>query len=69
MCVLCAKSLQSCPTLRPARPLCPWGFSGQEYWSGSLCPPLGDLTDPGIEPATLESPELTGRFFATSATS
>ena len=24
-------------------------FSRQEYWSGFLCPPLGDLPDPGIE--------------------
>ena len=24
------------------------GFSRQEYWSGLPCPPLGDLTDPGI---------------------
>ena len=23
------------------------GFSRQEYWSGLLCPPLGDLPDPG----------------------
>ena len=30
--------------------LCPWGFSRQEYWSGLLCPPPGDLPNPGIEP-------------------
>ena len=66
MCVMCAKSLQSWPTLGPARLLCPWGFSRQEYWSGSPCPPPGDLTDPGIEPLSLESPALTGRFFTTS---
>ena len=29
------------------------GFSRQEYWSGLPCPPSGDLTDPGIEPAFL----------------
>ena len=23
------------------------GFSGQEYWSGLPCPPLGDIPDPG----------------------
>ena len=28
---------------------CPWGFSRQEYWSGLLCPPLGDLPNPGIK--------------------
>ena len=27
------------------------GFSRQEYWSGSPCPPPGGLPDPGIEPA------------------
>ena len=25
------------------------GFSRQESWSGLLCPPPGDLPDPGIE--------------------
>ena len=25
------------------------GFSRQEYWSGWLCPPPGDLPNPGIE--------------------
>ena len=27
--------------LQPARLLCPWGFSSQEYWSGLPCPPRG----------------------------
>ena len=26
------------------------GFSRQEYWSGLLCPPPGDLPNPGIKP-------------------
>ena len=57
--VLCLEA-QLCPTLRPrglwpARFLCPWGFSRQEYWSGLPCPPLGDLPNPGIE---LRSPSL-----------
>ena len=38
------------------------GFSRQEYWSGLPFPPLGDLPDPRIEPA---SPVLAGRFFTT----
>ena len=29
------------------------GFSRQEYWSGLLCPPPGDLPDPGIKPVSL----------------
>ena len=41
------------------------GFSRQEYWSGLPFPPLGDLPDPGIEPASLASPVLAGRFFGT----
>ena len=33
------------------------GFSRQEYWSGLLCPPPGELPDSGIK---LLSPALTG---------
>ena len=36
--------------LQPARPLCPWGCSRQECWSGLPFPPLEDLPNPGIEP-------------------
>ena len=39
------------------------GFSRKEYWSGLLCPPPGDLPDPGIEPVSLASPALTDGFF------
>ena len=58
---------KSCPTL-----MTPWtvacqaslsmGFSRQEYWTGLPFPPPGDLFDPGIEPASLASPALAGRF-------
>ena len=68
-----AESLQLCLTLCD-----PWtvahqapltmGFSRQEYWNGLLLPPPGDLPDPGIEPASLTSPALAGRFFTTSTT-
>ena len=44
------------------------GFSRQEYCSGLPCPCPGDLPNPGIEPASLISPALAGRFFTTSAT-
>ena len=44
------------------------GLSRLEYWSGFPCPPLGDLPNLGIEPASLRSPALAGRFFATSTT-
>ena len=44
------------------------GFSRQEYWSGLLCPPPGDLPNPGIGPTSLRSPALAGKFFTTNAT-
>ena len=60
---------QSCPTLAS-----PWavahqaplhlGFSRQEYWSGVSFPTSGDLPDPGIEPTSLVSASLAGRFLA-----
>ena len=43
-------------------------FSRQEYESGLQLPSQGDLHDPGIEPSSLESPTLAGRFFTTSTT-
>ena len=42
------------------------GFSGQEYWRGLPYPPPGDLSDPGMEPASLMSPALAGGFFTTT---
>ena len=36
--------------LRPARLLCPWGFSRQEQWSALQFPFPGDLPDPGVKP-------------------
>ena len=44
------------------------GSSSQEYWSGLLCPPPGDLPYPGIKPTSLMSPVLAGGFFTTSPT-
>ena len=43
-------------------------FSRQQYWGGVLCPPPRDLSNPGIEPASLTSPALAGGSFTTSAT-
>ena len=65
MCVLRHVQLFVAPwtvTCQPPRSL---GFSRQEYWSGLLSPAPGDLSDPRTE---LESPELAGGFFLTSAT-
>ena len=51
---MCATSLQLCPTLNnpvdcslPGSSL--HGILQEEYWSGLLCPPPGDLSNPGIE--------------------
>ena len=46
----------------------PMGLSWQEYWSGLLFSPPGDLPGPGMEPVSLVSPALVGGFFITSAT-
>ena len=40
-------------------------FSCQEYGSGLPFPSPGDLPDSGIEPVSLVSPALAGRFFTT----
>ena len=40
-------------------------FPRQEYWSGLAFLSPGDLPDPGIEPVSLMSLALAGRFFTT----
>ena len=45
------------------------GVSWQEYWNGLPCPPSGDVAHQGIEPMSLKSPALVGRFFTTRITS
>ena len=52
-----AKSLQLCltfATLWTVARQAPLSmrFSRQEYWSGLLCPPPGDLHDSGIKPVS-----------------
>ena len=46
-------------------PLC-MEFSRQEYWSGLPFPTPGDLPNPEIEPMSVVSPVLAGRFFTMS---
>ena len=41
------------------------GFSRQEYRSWLLCPPAGDLPNPGIELESPVSPALAGSFYTT----
>ena len=55
---VCAKWLQSCPTLCDPRTVARQAplsmrFSRQEYWSGLLCSPPGDLPSPGSKPCIL----------------
>ena len=55
---MCVQLLQSCLTLCDPMDFCSPGSSvhgilQQEYWSGLLCPPPGDFSDPGIEPKSL----------------
>ena len=55
---VCAKSLQSCPTLYNPRTVAHQAplsmqFSRQEHWSSLLCPPPAGLPDPEIKPASL----------------
>ena len=62
-------------TLWTTRLLCPGSSvhqaplsSRHEYWSRLPCPPLGDLSSPGIEPMSFMSPALAGFFFTTNTT-
>ena len=68
-----AKSLQFCPILCNPRDHNPSGSSVPMIlqarileWFPCLSP--GDLPDPGVEPLSLMSPALAGRFFTTDAT-
>ena len=69
-----AKLLQSCLTPcypmdhKPARLLCPWDSPGKNTGVGSHAIPEGNLPELGIEPVSLMSPALAGRFFTTSIT-
>ena len=42
-------------------------FSRQEYWSGLLYPPPGDLPKPEVQSASFTTPELAGKFLITRA--
>ena len=63
----CAQLLKLHPTLcdpldcSPQAPLST-GLSRQEYWSGWLCPPPGDLPNSRIQPKSPMDPALVGRY-------
>ena len=54
--------------VRPFQASLSMGFSRKEYWSELSCPYPRDLPNPVMEPMSLASPALAGRFFTTSAT-
>ena len=54
--------------LGPAGLLCPWNLPGKNTGVFLPLPSPGDLPDLGIEPESLVSPALAGRFIITSTT-
>ena len=66
-CFSCVQLFVTLWTVRLQAPLS-MGFSRQEYCSGLACPPLGDLPNWGIKPATLMYLALACWFFTTSIT-
>ena len=47
--LICAQLFATLSPVASQAPLS-MGFSRQEYWSRLICPPPGDLPDPGIKP-------------------
>ena len=62
-CSVVSDSVMPCTVARQA-PLF-MELSRQQYWSGLPFPSPGDLSNPGIEPASLVSPALASGFFTT----
>ena len=67
VCLVASNSLWP-HALKPAGFLCPWNFPGKNTGVGCHFLLQGDLSDPGIEPTSLASPALAGRFFTSSTT-
>ena len=55
LCLVAQSGLTLCDPIdwEPARHLCPWGFSRQEYWTGLPCAPPRDFPNPGIKHRSL----------------
>ena len=66
-CFSCVWLCETLWTIASKAPLS-MGFSRQENWSGLSCLPPGDLPNLGIEPVSLKSPALAGRFFTIRVT-
>ena len=58
----CVQLFVTAWTVASQPPLC-MELSRPEYWSGLPFPFPGNPPDPGIEPTSLASPALAGRFF------
>ena len=67
-CVLSCVRLFAIPSTVTHRAPLSMELPGQENWSGLPFPLPRDLPDPGVKPASLESPALAGGFFTTSTT-
>ena len=71
---VCVPSCFSCvwlfatPWIIAHQALLSMGFSRQDHWSRLPCLPPRDLPNPGIQPVSLMSPVLEGRFFTSSTT-
>ena len=71
MCYVRSKSLQTlCDPMNCIAYQAPlsMGFSRQGYWSELPCRSPGDLPDSEMEPASLMSPALAGKFFTPNTT-
>ena len=66
----CFSCVQFCATLWTVAGQAPlsMGFFRQEYWSVFPCPSPGDLLHSGIQPTSLMSPKLSGRYFTSGTT-
>ena len=66
---VCAKLLElfEIPWIAALQASLSVGMSKQEYWSGLPFPRKGDLSHPGIEPMSPESPKLASRFLTTES--
>ena len=67
----CCSVTKSCLTFVTLQTVTCWaslsmGFPRQEYWSELPFSTPGDLPNPGIEPTSLMSLPLAGRFFTTA---
>ena len=65
-CSVISDSLQT-HGLEPVGLLCPWDSAGKNPGVGCQFSSLGDLSSPGIKPASRVSSVLAVRFFTTSA--